>query len=64
MEGMEAYSRAGSDGSVIVDVERMCVDLITVMKASGATKETFLDLVSRTFDEVRVEIRIPKRAKN
>jgi hypothetical protein len=34
------------------------------MKASGVTKEAFLDLVAKMFDEVRVEIRIPKRAKN
>jgi hypothetical protein len=65
MEGINAYSRPAPDGKgVTVDVERMCLDLITVMKASGATKEIFLDMVSRMFDEVRVDVRIPKRAKN
>jgi hypothetical protein len=64
MEGINAYSRPSPDGGITVDVERMAVDLITVMKASGATKELFLDMIGRTFDEVSVNVRIPKRAKN
>ncbi len=64
MEGINAYSRPSPDGGIIIDVEAMCVDLITVAKASGATKEEFLEFVAKTFDEVRVDIRIPKRAKN
>jgi hypothetical protein len=64
MDGINAYSRPAPDGGITVDVERMCLDLITVMKASGATKEIFLDMVARMFDEVRVDVRIPKRAKN
>jgi hypothetical protein len=65
MEGINAYSRPSPDGKgVTVDVERMAVDLITVMKAAGATKDTFLHMIANMFDEVRVEVRIPKRAKN
>jgi hypothetical protein len=64
MEGINAYSRRSPDGGVSVDVERMAGDLVTVMKAAGATKELFLDMIGRTFDEVKVEVRIPNRAKN
>jgi hypothetical protein len=64
MEGINAYSRRSPDGGITVDVERMAVDLITVMKAAGATKEIFLDMIGRTFDEVTVNVTIPKRAKN
>jgi hypothetical protein len=64
MEGINAYSRRSPDGGITVDVERMAVDLITVMKAAGADKDTFLDMLGRTFDEVKVEVRIPNRAKN
>ncbi len=64
MDGINAYSRPSPDGGITVDVESMLVDLITVMKASGATKEIFLDMVAKTFEEVRVDVRIPKRAKN
>jgi hypothetical protein len=64
MEGINAYSRPSPDGGVTVDVERMAVDLITALKASGANKETFLEMVGQMFDDVIVNVRIPKRAKN
>jgi hypothetical protein len=64
MEGINAYSRPSADGGITVDSERMLVDLITVLKASGATKESFLEWAAQTFDAVEVEIRLPSSAKN
>jgi hypothetical protein len=64
MEGINAYSRPSPDGGVTVDVERMTVDLITVLKAGGFTKEATLEFVGKIFDEVTVTVRIPASAKN
>jgi len=65
MEGINAYSRPSPDGrEVTVDVERMLVDLITVMKTGGSTKEQFLEWAAQTFDAVQVEVRVPPAAKN
>ena len=65
MDGINAYSRPAPDGKgVTVDIERMLVDLITVLKASGCTREQFLAMAGQTFDDVTVEIRVPPSAKN
>ena len=65
MERINAYSRPSPDGrGVTVDTERMLVDLITVMKATGETKESFLAWAAQTFDAVQIEIRVPPGAKN
>ncbi len=63
-KGINAYSRANSQGGVTVDVERMLVDLITVLKASGFTKEHFQNFAVATWDAVKVEVSIPRLAKN
>lgn len=64
MGGLAGYTSPLPNGGVTVDVERMAVDLITVMKAAGATKDTFLDLIGRMFEEVHVSVKIPGRAVN
>ncbi len=65
MEGLNAYSRPGPDGKgVTVDVERMLVDLITVLKAGGWQKRQFHRVVDATWNEVVVDVRIPNSAKN
>jgi hypothetical protein len=65
MEGINAYSRPTPDGKgVTVDVERMTVDLITVLKAGGYTKSAALGFVGKIFDDVTVKVRIPGSAKN
>lgn len=63
MERINAYTRPTQDG-VTVDVEGMLVDLVTVMKAGGHSKEQFLALAAQVFDDVQVDIRIPKGHKN
>jgi hypothetical protein len=65
MEGINAYSRPSPDGKgMTVDVERMAVDLITVLKAGGFTKEAAIEFVGKIFDDATVTVRIPASAKN
>lgn len=65
MNRIQAYSTPNPDNKgVTVDVEGMMVDLVTICKAGGYTKEMFLAFAAGTFDEVRVEIKIPKANKN
>ena len=46
-------------GGMEIDVEGMLMDLlITVVKANGATKEEFIKFISKTFDEIKVDILI------
>jgi hypothetical protein len=64
MERLNAYSSPTPNGGVNVDTEGMAVDLITVLKMGGITKQQFLDFMSTTFDAVEVKISIPNEAKN
>jgi transcriptional regulator with XRE-family HTH domain len=63
-QSINAYTRPSQAGVVTVDVDRMAVDLITVMKAAGVAKDTFMSKIGAMFDEVEVSVRISGRAKN
>lgn len=64
MKGIIGYSRPGPHGGVQVDTEAMMVDLVTVAKAGGITREQFLTFATQTWDKVEVSVTIPKGAKN
>jgi len=61
---MPTRGRLPTGRGVVVDVEQMLVDLITVMKSTGSTKEHFLEWAAQIFDAVQVEIRVPPGAKH
>jgi len=64
MDGIKGYSRPSPHGGVTVDVETMLVDLITVHKAGGTTKEAFMKLCEWTWGEVSVNTSLPSNKKN
>ena len=61
MKRINAYTRPGPAGSVIVDTEEMLVDLIMVLKADGSYLEDFLIHVSKVWKDVKVEVRNVKK---
>jgi hypothetical protein len=63
MDRINAYTTPSPNG-VRVDTEGMLVDLITVCKAAGVSKEEFRVWVAETFDRVEVNISIPKDQQN
>lgn len=56
MERINAYSRPDGKGGIIVDLEGMAVDVVTVAKGAGYDREQFLANMAQTFDEVQVEV--------
>ena len=63
MERLNAYASQEGDTTKI-DVEGMLVDLITVWKAVGNTKDDLLRLVGETYEQVSVHVKIPDKSKN
>jgi hypothetical protein len=63
MEGIRAYSRPAPYGGVTIDTEQMLVDLVTVCKAGGISKETFLEEVHFKWNLVKVKVSVAKGAK-
>lgn len=62
---ISAYSRPSPDGKgVIVDVEGMLVDAIMIVKGTGGKKDEYLAHVARVWDEVDVQITLPKSGKH
>lgn len=65
MHRLQAYTRPAPNGKdVVVDVEGITIDLITVLKATGMLKASFHDLIDQTWDAVEVSIEIPSSLKN
>jgi hypothetical protein len=64
MERIQAYSSPTSEGGIHVDTEGMAVDLITVMKVGGYTKEMFTTMISELWDQVEVEVDTTKVKKD
>ena len=64
MERINAYTSKSECGGVSIDVEGMVVDLVTVMKASGNSKEYFLGFVSDIFDKVEISVDILDKDMN
>lgn len=62
--GINAYSRPGPNGGVVIDVEAMTVDLITVFKAGGHSLQELQTFITDTWPAVSVQISIPKGSKN
>lgn len=64
MSGLAGYSRPSADGhGVTIDVETMLVDLIMVLKASGAGKVDLISMVDDLWSKVEVSISVPKGSK-
>lgn len=59
MERLNAYSTPDGQGGVRVDLEGLAVDLVTVAKAAGYDRVSFLACVAQTYDDVHVEVTRP-----
>lgn len=65
MDGINAYARPSPDGQgVTIDFEPMAVDLATVAKAGGYTRDQFMEFIGHVFDEAKVDVKIPPSAKS
>jgi hypothetical protein len=65
ISGLAGYTSPAPDGKgVIIDTERMALDLITILKADGWTKDQFTSNLGNMFDNVQVSIKIPAASKN
>lgn len=62
--GIKHYSRPDGQGGVIIDVESMLGDVITVFKASGQSELELMSAVRVTWPRVAVEVSIPSSSKN
>ena len=57
---IDAYTKPSLDGKgVSIDVEGMAVDLITVMKANGLTRESFIEGMGQFWDAIEVQVTPP-----
>lgn len=64
MHRINAYCREEAEGGLSVDAEGMLVDLVTVWKSGGRTREEFDEFVNSVYDEVHVSVEIPDELKN
>ena len=64
MDRLNAYCSSDGNGGVKVDVEGIIVDLITLYKASGNSKDNLITQIEELWPEVHVSISIPSKAKN
>jgi hypothetical protein len=63
MSRINAYTTQ-KQGGVSIDIEGMCLDIITILKSTGQNKEQFLKDFSKMWDDCTVLSVVPKSAKN
>ncbi len=56
MRGINAYATPNPNGGVNIDVVRMTLDLVTVVKVSGRSKAEFLKHMGAIWDDCEVGI--------
>lgn len=59
MQNIGKYSKPDPRGGVVIDLEQMAVDLVTVAKAGQIDREEFLRNLGRVYDTVQVKVERP-----
>ena len=63
MERLNAYVLKSEGGRMLIDVEGIIVDLVTVFKLTGKEREELIAMIDEIWPAVKVTIKIPKEEK-